>query len=289
MKEAKSLGTRIQVLRQKAGLTQQQLCEKAHLSYSTLTKIERGAIRSPSIFTISTISEALGTPLESILKSVTPETPKRLYEASDDVRKVKFVYFDIHGVLVHFYERGFMTLAEEVGANLELVENTFWHYNDAACRGDMSLREFNQLLAKKFGVAKVEWLKHYLGAVEANGPMHDLARDIAKHYKIGLLSNIFPSLLDALLKHKLVPALKYDAVVDSSVVHAIKPERAIFEIAETKANVLPKEILLIDDSRSFVMAAEHLEWHVLWCDDYRPAESARRIRRALGLINERTI
>jgi transcriptional regulator with XRE-family HTH domain len=48
----KALGKRLQEARQKAGLTQQQMCHKAGLSYSTLAKIERGAIKAPSIFTV---------------------------------------------------------------------------------------------------------------------------------------------------------------------------------------------------------------------------------------------
>jgi transcriptional regulator with XRE-family HTH domain len=45
--DEKGLGKRLQAARQKAGLTQQTLCQKAGLSYSTLAKIERGAIKSP--------------------------------------------------------------------------------------------------------------------------------------------------------------------------------------------------------------------------------------------------
>ena len=44
------LGRRLQEARKKANFTQQELCQKAGLSYSTLAKIERGAIKSPSIF-----------------------------------------------------------------------------------------------------------------------------------------------------------------------------------------------------------------------------------------------
>jgi transcriptional regulator with XRE-family HTH domain len=58
--DEKGLGKQLQSARQKAGLTQQQLCHKANLSFSTLTKIERGAIKSPSIFTIQSIASALG-------------------------------------------------------------------------------------------------------------------------------------------------------------------------------------------------------------------------------------
>jgi len=45
--DEKALGQRLQKARQNAGLTQQELCQKAGLSYSTLAKIERGAIKAP--------------------------------------------------------------------------------------------------------------------------------------------------------------------------------------------------------------------------------------------------
>ena len=61
------LGKQLQALRTKAGLTQQALCQLADISYSTLAKIERGAIKSPSIFTIQKIAEALGESLDILL------------------------------------------------------------------------------------------------------------------------------------------------------------------------------------------------------------------------------
>ena len=64
--DEKALGRRLQEARQAAGLTQQALCQKAELSYSTLAKIERGAIKAPSIFTIQSIAAALGTTVPSM-------------------------------------------------------------------------------------------------------------------------------------------------------------------------------------------------------------------------------
>jgi transcriptional regulator with XRE-family HTH domain len=61
------LGKQLQLSRQKAGLTQQALCQQAKISYSTLAKFERGAIKSPSIFTIESIAEVLGVTLDELL------------------------------------------------------------------------------------------------------------------------------------------------------------------------------------------------------------------------------
>jgi transcriptional regulator with XRE-family HTH domain len=73
--DEKGLGQRLQHMRKEAGMTQQELCHKAELSYSTLAKIERGAIKSPSIFTIQNIATALGIGLDELLGSASLATP----------------------------------------------------------------------------------------------------------------------------------------------------------------------------------------------------------------------
>src|SRR6185312_618350 len=63
------LGKRLQQARRQAGLTQQQLCAQANLTYSTLAKIERGAMKSASIFTVQSIATALHTGIDALLGS----------------------------------------------------------------------------------------------------------------------------------------------------------------------------------------------------------------------------
>src|ERR1700735_5322120 len=105
----KGLGKRLQQARQAAGLTQQQLCQRANLSYSTLAKIERGAIKSPSIFTIQRISEALGIGMNELLGISGPTTAgvSKIRSKSG----IRFVYFDINGCLVRFFHRAFTKIA----------------------------------------------------------------------------------------------------------------------------------------------------------------------------------
>ncbi len=100
--DAQHIGKNIQLQRQKKGLTQQQLCEQSGLSYSTLAKIERGAIKSPSIFTVMSITQALNIELKDLTKPLQKSSNKK---AQTRDTGTKFVYFDIHGVLLHFYER----------------------------------------------------------------------------------------------------------------------------------------------------------------------------------------
>lgn len=275
----KALGQMVQKARKKAGLTQQDLCHKAGLSYSTLAKIERGAIKAPSIFTIQNIAGVLGTSMDALVGLKTSGAglePKKRAKTG-----VTFVYFDINGCLVRFFHRAFVRLAEDSGKSSDIVESAFWNYNDAACRGEMSLADFNKNMAKKLGLPKVDWQKYYLEAVEPIKDMQELLVWVANNYDTGILSNIMPGLVDALVNKGFIPSVNYKAIVDSSAVKAIKPEAKIYEIAQKKAARPAEEILLVDDSRPNLMAAGKRGWHTLWFDDYKTDESIKRIRKAL--------
>jgi len=275
----KKLGQSIAAARKNAGLTQQQLCAQAELSFSTLAKIERGAIKSPSVFTVQKIAAITNTTVEQLLGMSTSASVASSKRSSKS--GVSFVYFDINGTLVRFFHQAFGKLAEASGVSSDVIEMTFWHYNDAICRGELSLEDFDVILAQKLGMPTVQWKEYYLASIEPIREMHNFVTWAANHYRIGLLSNIMPGFIDSLFQRGLLPDVNFDAIVDSSKVGAIKPEAKIYEIATSLASVPAEEVLLVDDSRANLMAAEHEGWHVLWFDDSRPAESIERIKAAL--------
>ncbi len=281
--DEKGLGKQLQAARQAGGLTQQQLCQRANISFSTLTKIERGAIKSPSIFTVQSIAAALGIGLEELMGAASPAPRSRVLHKTKS--GVSFVYFDVNGCLVHFYQRAFAKLAQATGAPSDIVETAFWHYNDDVCRGIMSLSDFNAKLAERLGVDEVKWEQYYLEMVEPIIQMQETLKWASQRYKVGLLSNTMPGLLGSMRRSEQLPNIEYDSIIDSSEVAAIKPESKIYEIATEKAGVTPQEILLIDDSRVNLMAAERMGWHVLWFDDSRPDESVERVRQALEMAD----
>lgn len=273
------LAKRIQQFRRQAGLTQQGLCQKANLSYSTLAKIERGAIKSPSVFTVQSIAEAIGVSLDSLVGTNSLNSLNR--ELKRTKSGVSFVYFDVNGCLVRFYQRAFGVIAEEFSVPSDLIESAFWHYNDEVCRGAITLEEFNKELAKRINVPTIDWSKYYLAAAESMPGMADLLSWTIENYRVGLLTNIMPGLLDSLLSNNQIPNLNYDSVIDSSIVKVIKPEPQMYSIATTRAGCSASEILLVDDTRANLTAAEKAGWHVIWFDYARPEESVAQIRLAL--------
>lgn len=279
--DERGLGKQLQTARQAAGLTQQALCQRANLSFSTLTKIERGAIKSPSIFTIQAIAQALNMSLDALMgsSSLPGSLTRRDYKTTKS--GVRFVYFDVNGCLIRFYQRAFSQIATTYDVPSDVVETAFWHYNDAACRGEFTTDDFDKALAKRIGIPQISWAEYYLAAAEKIDEMHELVRWTADHYKLGLLTNIMPGLLDGLKALGKVPAINYDAVVDSSELGTIKPEPSIYQVAEERAGVQASQILFIDDTKANLTAAEKRGWHVIWFDYGRPAESVSQIRTAL--------
>ena len=65
--ESSQLGQKIKKLRQKLGLSQDDFARKADVPYTTLTKVETGVIKKPSVFVVSKIAKALDVDIENLL------------------------------------------------------------------------------------------------------------------------------------------------------------------------------------------------------------------------------
>jgi len=66
--ESNLLGQKIKKLRTKFGLSQDDFARKADVPYTTLTKVETGVIKKPSVFVVSKIAKALGVDIEELIK-----------------------------------------------------------------------------------------------------------------------------------------------------------------------------------------------------------------------------
>jgi HAD superfamily hydrolase (TIGR01509 family) len=275
----RALGQRLQKARKEAGFTQQELCNKAGLSYSTLAKIERGAIKAPSIFTIQSIAEAIDTSLDALMgRTVTVAAAQDTKKVSN--RGVRFIYFDVNGCLVQFTREIFSRLANDHNIPVDIVEELFWDNNDEINRGEKPIEELNALFSAKFN-ADFDWMEYYLDTVQPIPGMIDLLEWVAQHYHVGLLTNTMPGFVEALQARGKIPPIQFDSIIDSSVVRAMKPDPEIYEIAQREANVPGSEILFVDDTRTNLVAAKKFEWHTIWFDSYRPEDSINTVRQAL--------
>ena len=63
-----NIGENVKKRRTKLGLSQEDFAQKSGVKYTTLTKIESGVIKTPSVLMVEKIAKALGVSIEDLLK-----------------------------------------------------------------------------------------------------------------------------------------------------------------------------------------------------------------------------
>jgi len=63
-----NIGENIKKRRTKLGLSQEDFAQKSGVKYTTLTKIESGVIKTPSVLMVEKIAKALDVSIEDLLK-----------------------------------------------------------------------------------------------------------------------------------------------------------------------------------------------------------------------------
>jgi len=63
-----TIGENIKRVRNKLGLTQDDLVRKSGVKHTTLTKIESNVVVKPSVQTVAKIAKSLGVPMEDLVK-----------------------------------------------------------------------------------------------------------------------------------------------------------------------------------------------------------------------------
>ena len=63
-----NIGNNIRKHRNKLGLSQEDFAQRSGVKYTTLTKIESGVIKTPSVVMVGKIAKTLGVSIEDLLK-----------------------------------------------------------------------------------------------------------------------------------------------------------------------------------------------------------------------------
>jgi transcriptional regulator with XRE-family HTH domain len=64
----KDIGKRIQKVRKELGMTQQELADKSGVLLTTVTKIENGIIKNPTIEKLAKLAEALDISIDKLVE-----------------------------------------------------------------------------------------------------------------------------------------------------------------------------------------------------------------------------
>jgi len=178
---------------------------------------------------------------------------------------IKFIFFDIGGVLVNHLS-GVKMIAKKLNINEEKTINFFdTHYNSLD-KGLLSWAAFEKQFYNKFNPLKKldkSLYEEFVLNFEIIKTNHSLIYDLVGKIDIGILSNITNEVFTNILKYKKIPNIEYKHIIKSCELGFIKPEKEIFEYAIKKTGLSPGEVLLIDDNVKNIDAAKKFGWNAI--------------------------
>ncbi len=166
---------------------------------------------------------------------------------------IKAIIFDFAGVIGT--EGYSIWVKEKKAAGIEGESTYFNDISDDIDRGDISVQEFSQEVAKKVGIASDDVWKEISKRIKINYELLDLIIQLKKKYKIGLLTNYGHVWMNELIfKYKLEKY--FDVKVISSLYKKIKPDKKIYQISLDLLKINPDEAIFIDDRQRNVDGGE---------------------------------
>lgn len=196
-------------------------------------------------------------------------------------KSVKFIYFDVGGVLLD-WQQGQRIAAEKYHvdvSSIHAIDEVYWEH--AGRGGDTT--EYMKALAALFHLPEPLpestdfWTNHHVPILET----HALAVALKTSYKVGLLTNAENNSMYHARRKGLLPDIEWDAIVDSSLLGVIKPEKRIYEIAEQMSGVKPNEIFFTDDRPINIEIAKSRGWQGLVFETNNPKKSIQTLRKTL--------
>ncbi len=198
---------------------------------------------------------------------------------------ISFVYFDVGGVVVLDFSgtNKWAQLKKELGipAKRYAEFEAFWDTYEPEVNAGREVETLLPLIKKRFGSTLPRrysfLIDGFVNRFEVNKSIWPVISNIHKQCKIGLLTNMYPHMFEAIKKKGLLPKVKWDAIIDSSKEGIPKPNPRIFELAERKAGFTGKEILFVDNSHTHIDAARDFGWQTFLYDSAKPEDSSYRL------------
>ncbi len=198
---------------------------------------------------------------------------------------VSFVYFDLGGVVILDFSGTdkWAQLKKELGITPEKDKafDEFWDkYEPEVCVGrdvetliPLIENGFGSKLPKGYSLLIDGFVKRF----EANKSIWPAIDKVREKARIGILTNMYPNMFKAIKDYSLLPNVKWNVIIDSSIVSIQKPDPKIFELAEKLAGCKGEEILFVENSPMHINAAKKFGWQTFLYDSANPEESSKEL------------
>lgn len=198
---------------------------------------------------------------------------------------ISFVYFDLGGVVVLDFSGTdkWVQLKKELGISAEKDREfeAFWDKYEPKVNTGRDVETLLPLIKRRFDSKLPEGysflIDGFVNRFEINKSIWPVISKIHKQCGIGLLTNMYPHMFEAVRKRGIMPKIKWDVIIDSSKEGIAKPDLRIFKLAEQRAGFTGREVLFVDNSRTHVDATNAFGWQTFLYNSARPEESSRRL------------
>jgi FMN phosphatase YigB (HAD superfamily) len=198
---------------------------------------------------------------------------------------ISFVYFDIGGVVVRDFTgtQGEVELDRDLGVPKKQQRDfgKFWDEYELKLCTDMNLDDFIALAKKKFTInipPNYSLLKNgIVDRFEANQSIWPIIKMVKEKCKIGLLTNMYPRMFNAIKEGGLLPDISWDIIINSSLEKVAKPNSRIYQIAEEKCGFRGKQILFIDNLLVNLKEPQKMDWNTFCYNPSNPEDSNKKL------------
>ena len=194
--------------------------------------------------------------------------------------KISFIYFDVGGVAIKDFSdtNKWNLMMDAMGVPTDRRDefnHIYKEYDDRICLGldidevmAVFIEKLNLKLRKDFSM-----LSYFVDHFEKNLGLWPIIDKIKEKVRVGLLTDMYPRMLDMITSKKLLPPFTWSSIVDSSVEKVRKPMPEIFALAASRAQTDPQEILFIDNRAWNIEGAQKARWQTFLYDssDYDQA------------------
>lgn len=202
---------------------------------------------------------------------------------------IEFVYFDVGGVVIKDFSG--TNKWEELKSGMGIKPDQTKDFNEIFDKYELDVcvgRDVETLVPmfrEKLGLKlpqNYSFLLDFVHRFEKNESIWPILKKLKEDRRVGLLTNIYPNMLDAIYKAGLMPEIEWDVIIDSSIEKVRKPQVEIFQLSQDRSGFKGEEILFVENGAKHVEAAKKFGWQTFLYDPTNTAQSNHDLEKLLA-------
>lgn len=195
--------------------------------------------------------------------------------------KISFIYFDVGGVAIQDFSDSpkWDIMMADMGLDKfdrKIVDEIYDSHEDEIAIGHRHVDSLIEIYKKEFNISldpAFSMQKYFVNHFKKNIDLWPIIFGLKKSTQIGLLTDMYPGMLDEIIANDLLPIIEWDQIVDSSVEGMRKPMPEIYKLATARAGVPANEILFIDNRQKNIVGAQGAGWQTFFYDSSNYAQA----------------